>query len=873
MRICQVSVCEGDAVDRYFISGSHTQNPAGTVAGESDFSIAINDQSHIRKRLGADFQGGSDRDRGDFISEGDGINAIHRQSTFRKCAVFHSGGILRSIKDRFTQRDLVIRIIFHILRRRDGEGFCFSRSAVDREITSGKGNYVVGVVFIGQRSLRDRGGRGLIGAGVGIFRNTEFTGKIVQRPFVAAHAGGTFFAGGVFIDRIGQIRRFSVGDGSTDTICNDFNVFRHDHVQKVAVSALLDSAVLVSFKDIVVIDITIPINNIEPFKSHSITLSCDICGVIIRIFPFDGIVLIRDFRMRKGGIAAAVNIGRSIIFAGIERVNEAGIAALGCCQHFRGDSQNGILFSIHQVVVAGSDRAADCDGIAAVDGVAFGIGSGEDHIFAIIFTGPGDIQANTGFRIAVDQTGDRIAGLSDGCIALTVNFGQVLRCNRQRRLVHHNILGADCGIGICDQIVCCSGSHIQHSAVGDCFVVELPFPAQFRNRAGKDRFAQIVFGGNNDIAQRLTIRDFANCDLCIEYKFDPGTVGIGSVVDFVQMQVAIAVCNRIGNGNTVEGRAADKGAGRGVVPRIRKGERHIFRRFAAGDRGIGGREFTVCRDCSGKGLGAAVQTQIMVRARKDSLIRAVVCDRSGSGSDRAGPADRTGKGEIASCIDLDSGGQFAGHRDRIGKGLIPARQNQIAVGTAEDILCFCAVISHIAEVFASGTECTADRNGAVVGEGTGCQIAIRIQRNAGVDRGGGGCNIARRRCRSGSGNGQIVVGTGDNGLTICAVVCHIAQLRTGAGVVCAGEGQRAVVGDHAAVKVTADFESAPMSVRFGDMSERNICPDRGIFSIDRTRHIQGSTIADDEIIGGNVTGNVVLILVEGGNVALRIAIC
>ena len=64
-----------------------------------------------------------------------------------------------------------------------------------------------------------------------------------------------------------------------------------------------------------------------------------------------------------------------------------------------------------------------------------------------------------------------------------------------------------------------------------------------------------------------------------------------------------------------------------------------------------------------------------------------------------------------------------------------------------------------------------------------------------------------------------------------------------------------------------------MSVRFGDMSERNICPDRGIFSIDRARHIQGSTIADDEIIGGNVTGNVVLILVEGGNVALRIAIC
>ena len=522
-------------------------------------------------------------------------------------------------------------------------------------------------------------------------------------------------------------------------------------------------------------------------------------------------------------------------------------------QCLRRNGQDCTLF-VCQFVVAGSERAADRDGVAAVDGVAFGIGSGEDHIFAIIFTGPSDIQADAGFRIAVDQTGDRIAGFSDGFIGFTVSFGEPLRCNRQRRLVHHNILRTDCGIGICDQIVCRSGSHIQHSAVVDNLVVELPFPAQFRNRAGKNRFAQIVFGGNNDIAQRLTIRDFANCDLSIEYKFDPGTVGIGGVVDFVQMQVAIAVFNRIGNGNTVEVHAADKGAGRGVVPRIRKGERYIFRRFAAGDRGIGGGEFTVCRDCSGKGLGAAAQTQIMVRARKDSLIRAVVCDRSGSSSDLSGPADRTGKGEIVSCIDLDSGGQFAGHRDRIGKGLIPARQNQIAVGTAEDILCFCAVISHIAEVFASGTECTADRNGAVVGEGTGCQIAIRIQRNAGIDRGGGCSNIARRRCRSGSGNGQIVVGTGDNGLTICAVVCHIAQLRTGAGVVRTGEGQRAVVGDHAAVKVTADAQCT--ADRSRDPGVGLIRADRGRISIKIPRNIQSRTIADNEITGCDIAGKI-----------------
>ena len=38
-----------------------------------------------------------------------------------------------------------------------------------------------------------------------------------------------------------------------------------------------------------------------------------------------------------------------------------------------------------------------------------------------------------------------------------------------------------------------------------------------------------------------------------------------------------------------------------------------------------------------------------------------------------------------------------------------------------------------------------------------------------------------------------------------------------------------------------------MSVRFGDIGERIVRTDRGIFSIDRTRHIQGNTIAEDEI--------------------------
>ena len=38
-----------------------------------------------------------------------------------------------------------------------------------------------------------------------------------------------------------------------------------------------------------------------------------------------------------------------------------------------------------------------------------------------------------------------------------------------------------------------------------------------------------------------------------------------------------------------------------------------------------------------------------------------------------------------------------------------------------------------------------------------------------------------------------------------------------------------------------------MSVRFGNLGKCIICPNSGIFCIDRTRHIQGHTIAEDEI--------------------------
>ena len=198
------------------------------------------------------------------------------------------------------------------------------------------------------------------------------------------------------------------------------------------------------------------------------------------------------------------------------------------------------------------------------------------------------------------------------------------------------------------------------------------------------------------------------------------------------------------------------------------------------------------------------------------------------------------------------GGEGAVDRGR-GQGLGAVFQRQVAVRSGEDRL-FRAVVGHIAEVFGCCAESTCDFDRAAVGEGSGSEVAIGIQRGIGVDRGGIGSDSACSRCRSGGGDSQVAVGAGDDGLICRAFVDHIAQ-RTGAGVCRTGKGQRAVVGDRAAVKVAADIESAPMSVRFGDIGERITRADRGIFSIDRTRHIQGHTVADVQRICRDITGN------------------
>ena len=234
----------------------------------------------------------------------------------------------------------------------------------------------------------------------------------------------------------------------------------------------------------------------------------------------------------------------------------------------------------------------------------------------------------------------------------------------------------------------------------------------------------------------------------------------------------------------------------------------------------------------------------------------------GSVADRAagfggGARIREREGGVASGIDrlLEGGGRGGeGVLDRgRGQGLGAVFQRQVAVRSGEDRL-FRAVVGHIAEVFGCCAESTCDFDRAAVGEGTGGEVAIGIQRGIGFDRGGIGSDSAFSRCCSGGVDSQVAVGAGDDGLICRAFVGHIAQ-RTGAGVFRTGEGQRAVVGDGAAVKVAADIESAPMSVRFGDIGERITRADRGIFSIDRTRHIQGHTVADVQRICRDVTGN------------------
>ena len=226
----------------------------------------------------------------------------------------------------------------------------------------------------------------------------------------------------------------------------------------------------------------------------------------------------------------------------------------------------------------------------------------------------------------------------------------------------------------------------------------------------------------------------------------------------------------------------------------------------------------------------------------------------GSIADRAagfggGARIRKREGGVATGIDrlLEGGiGCGEGAADRgAGQSLGAVFKRQVTVRSGKDRL-FRAVVGHIAEVFGCCAESTCDFDRAAVGEGTGGKVAIGIQRGAGVDCGGIGSDSVCSRSRSGGSDSQVAVGAGDDGLIRRAVVDHIAQ-RTGAGVFRTGEGQRAVVGDGAAVKVAADIESAPMSVRFGDIGERIVRADRGIFSIDRTRHIQGHTVAEDEI--------------------------
>ena len=226
----------------------------------------------------------------------------------------------------------------------------------------------------------------------------------------------------------------------------------------------------------------------------------------------------------------------------------------------------------------------------------------------------------------------------------------------------------------------------------------------------------------------------------------------------------------------------------------------------------------------------------------------------GSVADRAagfggGARIREREGGVAFGIDRllqggGRGGKGAVDRGR-GQGLGAVFQRQVAVRSGEDRL-FRAVVGHIAEVFGCCAESTCDFDRAAVGEGSGGEVAIGIQRGIGSDRGGIGSDSTFSRCRSGGVDSQVAVDARDDGLICRAVVGHIAQ-RTGAGVFRTGEGQRAIVGDGAAVKVAADIESAPMSVRFGDIGERITRADRGIFCIDRTRHIQGHAIAEDEI--------------------------
>ena len=318
-------------------------------------------------------------------------------------------------------------------------------------------------------------------------------------------------------------------------------------------------------------------------------------------------------------------------------------------------------------------------------------------------------------------------------------------------------------------------------------IADFPVPAEFAHGTGL-RIAVQVGNGNDHIAEGSTVVDavigitrIPQCDRCTDHRFNILIAfrdDIGQRIHIKGRGIAFAV----GHGNTVEGHTADGAAGCGIGARCcRTLERE--RGIAYGivrllQFGVGGRERIADRG-RGQDLGPAGERQIVIGPGKDDLhfFRAVkiIGHGSGGGIDHTGPADCAVEGEIAGGTERRIGCEVAIDHDRTGKRLGAfTGQGQVAVSTGKDFLCAVAIVAHIAPggTVEGAGEGAGEGDRAVVGEGSGSEVAIHIKGCRFADGGGIGSNRTGSSGSAGGFDHQIRVCPGADLLICIAVICH-----------------------------------------------------------------------------------------------------
>ena len=382
------------------------------------------------------------------------------------------------------------------------------------------------------------------------------------------------------------------------------------------------------------------------------------------------------------------------------------------------------------------------------------------------------------------------AGKVEACLVTAIiNFVYVsVDCDRFLKSVHlqrhfYGIAGGR------DQVINRSFSGINDRIVVVVVrvIADFPVPAEFAHGTGLFIAVQ-VGNGNDHIAEGCAVVDavigitrIPQCDRCTDHSFNILIAfrdDIGQRIHIEGRGIAFAV----GHGNAVEGHTADSAAGCGVRARCSR----TLEREGGIAYGIvrllqfcvGGRERIADRG-RGQDPGSAGERQIVIGPGKDDLhlFRAVkiIGHGSGGGIDRTGPADCAMEGEIVGSAERRIGSEVAIDHDRTRKRLGAfTGQGQVAVSTGKDFLCAVAIVAHIAPggTVEGAGEGAGEGDRAVVGEGSGSEVAIHIKGCRFIDGGGIGSDRTGSSCSAIGCDHQIRVCPSADLLISIAVICH-----------------------------------------------------------------------------------------------------